>query len=327
MDNNGQLTFSDDPLLNATNEVLDLIDDGNYRQAVEIVDKLLTINPDYPGLADCYRTVKFWYNREREMKSLPEGKSTADYLMKEWAVFDDYASEYRMAGTSAYQAAMRNIFINASENYKIAFKRDEDTMNNFDLLLNLGDCFLRLGEYRNAVETLEYARSSYTGSARLLAILGEAYYHLKDYPNSLICFREAFLKNPAEVDLAGISARPILDIVEAIRERKREGVDIREWIPVFGFLTDTFYVRKNLDRHQIDNIKKDVYKLENIYQKMDPEHKASSSALPRLMNLYLWLLEYYELQNHDGDTLQEIKKRLLELDENLLGDYLKKKGT
>ncbi len=326
MDNSGQLTFSDDPILNAINEVYELIEEGDFRKCVEILDSLMAINPDYPGLTDCYRTSKFWLNREREIRSIPEGKNTADFLMKEWGVFDEYAGTNDMALSTAYRAVMRFIFFNAAEHYKTAFKKQEDTNNNFDLLLNLGDCFLRLEEYKNTIETLEYARGSYTSNGRLLSILGEAFYHLKDFPNSLLCFREAFFKNPSEIDLRIIKAKPVLDLIEIIRGEKNIQNDIREWIPVYGFITDTFYVRKNMDKHQVENIKKDIVKLDRIYQKMDYDLKANSNVIPRLLNMYLWLLDYYELQNYNKENLIEIKKRLMEIDGPRLEEYLKKKG-
>ena len=66
MDNNGQLTFSDDPVLNGLNEVYQLIEKGEFTAAVEKADELMNIDPNYPGLLEGYRTAKFWNNRERE---------------------------------------------------------------------------------------------------------------------------------------------------------------------------------------------------------------------------------------------------------------------
>lgn len=327
MDNSGQLTFSDDPILNAINEVYELIEEGDFKKSAEILDNMMTINPDYPGLTDCYRTSKFWLNREKEFKNISEGKNTADFLMKEWGVFEEYAAGNNLSDSTAYRSVMRYIFFNAAEHYKTAFKKQEDTINNFDLLLNLGDCFLRLEEYKNTIETLEYARSSYSSNGRLLSILGEAYYHVKDYSKSLLCFREAFFKNPSEIDLKIIKAKPVIDLAEIVKNEKNIHNDIREWIPIYGFLTDTFYVRKNLDKHQIESIKKDIVKLDRIYQKMDNDLKSNSNVIPRLINMYLWLLEYYELQNFNKDNIIEIKKRLMDIDGPRLDEYLKKKGN
>ena len=56
---NGQLTFSDDPLLQGTNEMYMFIESGDFSLAVKKLDELLTINPEYPGLAESYRVARF----------------------------------------------------------------------------------------------------------------------------------------------------------------------------------------------------------------------------------------------------------------------------
>ena len=58
--------------------------------------------------------------------------------------------------------------------------------------------------------------------------------------------REAFQIDPSQVDLTLIEAKPITEIIEAIKSSGKNVRDIREWIPVFGFLTDIFYVNKKL---------------------------------------------------------------------------------
>jgi len=200
MDKNGQLTFSDDPILNGINEVYQLIEKGEFAAAVARIDELMDIDADYPGLIESYRVAKFWNNREKEMKTLDEGKDTAEYLMKQWEVFNEYAEGKNMVSSSAFKYAMRYIFIKAADNYKFAFREQQDTSNNFQFLLNLGDCFLRLEEYKLAIDTLEYARGSYKSSARLMAILGEAYFHSGDVSKSLLSFREAFFIDVHELN-------------------------------------------------------------------------------------------------------------------------------
>ena len=325
MDNSGQLTFSDDPLLNGINEIYQLLEDGSFGAAIEKIDALMDIDPDYPGLIECYRTGKFWHSRDRELKGLGRGKESADFLMEQWNVFEDYSAEKNIRQFTAYRSAMRYVFFRAADHYKVAFSENQDTSNNFNLLLNLGDCFLRLEEYKHAIETLEFAKSSYKSSARLLSILGESYYHSDDIPKSLLHFREAFCADPSEINLDLIKAKPILEIIDKIRQRRGNTGDIREWIPVFGFIGDIFYVRRNLSKHQVQNIEREVYTLELAYQKMSHDQLESSNVLPRLMTKYLLLRDYYEFQNYSLDTLVQIRDRLLEINRGLFQDFLNSK--
>ncbi|HRZ27609.1 MAG TPA: hypothetical protein P5346_02650 [Spirochaetota bacterium] len=326
MDKNGQMTFSDDPLLNGSNEVYQLIETGEFALAVTKLDEMMEIDPDYPGLVESYRTARFWHNREKELNALDDGKDTADYLMTQWKIFEEYSQEKEMTSSSAYKAAMRFIFFKASEHYKISFKKQENTTGDYELLLNLGDCFLRLGEYGNAIETLEYARGSYKSSARLLAILGEACFHMNDIPRSLLYFREAFFIDPSEIDLGLIKARPIEDIIETIRKERPGCKDIREWIPVFGFLQDIFYVKSKLYKSQVETIEKEIYNLEINYQRLSAEQLDDTNIMPRLLNKYLWMLDYYEFQNYNFDHLSQIRDRLIALDRALFEDYFRNPG-
>jgi len=324
MDNSGQLTFSDDPLPEQSNDIFMMIQEGNFIEAVENLDELLNINPDYPGLNEAYRTAKFWNNRIIELNALPEGRRTADFLMAQWKEYDDYAIEKDMLSSSAYKAVMLHIFYRAAEQYRIAFMKEDNPSVNFDLLINLGDCFLRLGEYQKTVETLEYASRSYNSNARLLSILGEAAFHLGDVTKSLWYFREAFFLEPTDIDLERIEALPVKELVTIVKEEQKEFPDIREWIPVYGFLRDIFYVRRNLQERNIETIKEEIYTLEVSYQQMNRDQIAESNTVPRLVTRYLWLYDYYEFQNYDFDHLSQIRDRLVQIDENLFRDYFKK---
>lgn len=325
MDKDGQLTFSDDPILNGMNEVYQLIEKGDFGPAVAKIDELMDIDADYPGLIEAYRVAKFWFNRERDIKSMEEGKDTAEYLMKQWDVFSEYAESKDLLSSSAYKAAMRYIFFMAADHYQYAFRERQDTSNNFHFLLNLGDCFLRLEEYAKAIETLEFARGSFKSNARLMAILGEAYFHTGDLSKSLLCFREAFFIDPSEIDLSILKAKPILELVSIIRNERADVKDVNEWIPVYGFLHDIFYVKRNMGSHQVETIQKDIYNLEVTFQKMNKVQVEGSNIVPRLINKYLWLLDYYTLQSYNFDNVTQIRDRLVNIDRSLFQEYFSRK--
>lgn len=327
MDRDGQLTFSDDPLLPGINEAYQLIEEGNFIEAAEIIDALMNQSTDYPGLIEGYRTAKFWNNRKDEIDNSIQGKKKADYLMRQWDEFNKYATEKNMTDTAAFRAARKYVFQNASMHYKIAFQRQESTADNFDLLLNLGVCFLTTGEYSNTIETLEYARSSYKSNAKLLSILGEAYYQINEIPRSLLYFREAFLINPSEIDLDLLKTKPILGLIESVNRKKPGCSDVREWIPILGFIEDIFYVKRPLNSQQIESIKREIYNMEKSFQTMNREKISETNIVPRLINKYLWMLDYFEQQNYDFESVTDIRKRLIKLDKELFEDYFKGKDA
>ena len=81
MEKNGQLTFSDDFAVSASNEALTLLEAGEFDHALERIEPLITQNPDYPGLADIFRTARFWITRKEELFRRGEGKDRANFLM------------------------------------------------------------------------------------------------------------------------------------------------------------------------------------------------------------------------------------------------------
>ncbi len=323
MDRNGQLTFSDDPLLTGTNEVHQLIEEGNFREAIKKLDNLMDINPDFPGVAEAYRTAKFWLNRTDEIDNLARGKQTADFLMREWEDFKEYSGNNNMIETRAYVSVMKYIFFNASEHYKIAFKEQESTADNFDLLLNLGMCFLILKEYKASIDTLEYARSSNRNDAKLNSLLGEAYFHTNEISRSLLFFKEAFFIDPSDIDLDPLKSKPIQDLIKITKNKKTGCNDIREFMPIFGFTEDIFYTRRNINTEQMEAIKREIYTLEKNLHLLPGEKAGESNIIPRLINKYIWMLDYFRFQKYDYENIAEIKNRLVQLDKDIFEEYFK----
>jgi tetratricopeptide (TPR) repeat protein len=326
MDKNGQLTFSDDPLLQGTNEMYMFIESGDFNLAVKKLDELLTINPEYPGLAESYRVARFWDSRKKNLDELSKGKETADFLMKQWEEFEAFARDKNVVHTTAYQKVMRYVFFTASEHYITAFNDRENPTDNLKLLMQLGTCLVRIAEYQHTIEVLEYARSQYQSNACILSLLAEAYYHANDIPRSLLYFREAFLLNPQEIDLPLLSSKPIIEAVELTKQTKPDCKDIREWIPIVAFIHDIFYVKRQLNSSQLEQLKKDILRLEENYQTLNKDRVEQSNIIPRLINRYLWMMDYYEFQHYDQQSLLDIRSRLLAIDKELFEGYFQKKS-
>jgi tetratricopeptide (TPR) repeat protein len=326
MEKNGQLNFSDDAVLQRLSEIYELIESGNFSLAMEKSDALMDANPDYPGLADCYRTAKFWHIRKTEMETMAEGRERAEFLIEQWNQFARFAADRKLEGTAAFKAAMRSVFLSASENYKIAFKNHQDTSRDCLFLQSLGECFLRLEEYKSAIDTLEYAKATYRSDARLLSVLGAACYNHNDIPKSMHYFREAFFINPSDIDLELVRVKPIDQAIHAVNDDRPNAVDVREWIPVYAYIHDIFYVKKNISIHTIETIQREVYNLEQIFQKMTSQQLEGSSIMPRLINKYLWLMDYYELQSYSFDNIMQIRDRIISIDKNLFSDFFASKA-
>jgi tetratricopeptide (TPR) repeat protein len=324
MENDGQLTFSDDTIVIASNEALSYMETGDFTRALDRIDPVVSSDPDHPGLSEIYRTARFWITRIEEASKKPQGKDRANFLMDQWTFFTDYTKNKGGSASAAYIAARKFIFFSACEEYKEAFRQNENPTEKFENLINLGVCFITLGEYRNAIETLEYARSSHRSDARLISLLAESYYHAGDIPKSLLLFREAFSTDPAQVDLSLISAPPIKEIEAAVRRIKPLASEIREWIPVIGYVTEIFYVKRQINTPQFETIKRDVLSLERSFQSLSHDQRDVSNVTPRLLNKYLWLYDYFAFQSQSTEHSSQIRDRLCAIDAGLFTDFFKR---
>jgi len=321
MEKNGQLTFSDDSLLSEVNGSLLLLESGDFAQAAARTDVLLTSRSDYPGLAEAFRSARYWQTRMEEAFQKEEGIDRANFMMDQWMDFTHYAEDKKMMESSAFAAVRKFVFYTAAEHFKIAFHLNQ--AEKFGNLLNLGICFMNLGEFRNALDTFEYARSSIKTDAKLISLLAEAYYQTGDIPKSMLNFREAFFIDPTSIDMTMIHAKPIVDLIATSHAYKPEYPDPREWVSVIGHITDIFYVKRQINMQQLDSLRKEVYNLERSYQALKKEIRAISGITPRLISRYLWLFDYYSYQSYNFENSSQIRNRLMELDKDLFLDYFK----
>lgn len=322
MDTFGQLTFADDNRIPALNEVYTLIETGDFAAAASLLDPLLTSDPDCQIYVEAFRTARYWQSRVDDISRKGEGIDRANFLMDEWAQFAEYAVQKKIDQAEAFRSVRTFIFHAAADNFIVAFHLNQAEKTGS--LVNLGICFMTLGEFTRAVESFELARGSGRHDSKLLSLLAESYFQTGDIPKALLSFREAFANDPASIDLSIIHAKPVTDLIEMIKRSKPNIRDIREWIGIFGHITDVFYVKRHINTQQLESIKKEIYNLERSLSTLSGDQRDASSITPRLITKYLWLYDYYIFQNYNFENASQIRERLLEIDQPLLFDYFKK---
>jgi len=120
-----------------------------------------------------------------------------------------------------------------------------------------------------------------------------------------------------------IFADPIVETIKIINTHKKNIYDIREWIPIYATIANFFFARKKLNKHQISTIEKDAYNLEINYQQMNSEQIENSNVLPRMLNKYIWILDYYEFQEYNFQNVSQVRDRLIKLEPNLFKEFFK----
>ena len=79
-----------------------------------------------------------------------------------------------------------------------------------------------------------------------------------------------------------------------------------------------FNIKRPLRSQEIGRLKQDIYAKESEYK--DPSND-SELIVPRLLNLYLWLLDYYLLSKESINKINELLLKIKLLDPAIYKEY------
>ena len=151
-------------------------------------------------------------------------------------------------------------------------------------------------------------------------------------PNAAkVLFREAFYLGADQIIIDTLESALIKNLIISI---KKEGItqDIEEWLPVYGNISGTFNVKRELKPVEYGRLKQSIFKLESRVN-MNPELKenssltttqgnSESSLVPKLINRYFWLIDHYLSTNEKSTKINEILERLKHLDVAIYQKYV-----
>ena len=319
MDLDGQLTFADSPLTAKFNEGLENIQTGNFEQTLEIMEEIFDKNPDFTGVVETIKSIKFWQNRVLKMPLIPQGQERANYLFQEWSNYLKFTVQSDIKYKKILLYLKNFIFKNIIKN--LVFSYQQSDVPNIEILFQIGEIFINIEEYRKAVEAFEYARMFRKKDGFLLSLLADAYYKLDKIDKSQILFREAFLHDPQNVNLSKIKADFIHEIKEEIEKDMNISSELLlEWIPVYGILLNKFKARREISSDELSRFIQEVQELENDYH---TQKFINERIEPKIINRYLWLLDYYSLQNKNKDYIKIYLNKLKDINKAVYEKYSK----
>lgn len=318
MDTSGQLTFDDNPLSSKFNEGLSYIQQGNLQQTLDIMEEIFSTNPNFTGVIETIKSIKFWQNRWPKSFQLPQGQDRANYLLNEWSNYTQYTINSHIDYEKIIIYLKNYIFKNIIKNLIYSYQQSD--VPNIDILLQIGEIFLCIEEYDKSIEAFEYARLFKKKDSHLLTLLGEAYYQNKVFDKSKALFREAFLHDPQKVPIHLINVEFISQIIEHIKKIKNYNEkQIREWIPIYGVLLNIFNVKREITAEELSRLNMEIQELENEYNNKKIRDEI---LLAKIINRYFWLIDYYTLQNKNNDYINIYQNKLKEIDHDIYQKYV-----
>ncbi len=309
-----QLTFKENEVIQILNKVYLHFKEGRFLEAAKLLEKALTIDFEYPDVANALKCANFWLDREERARTLGDPYERGEFYLAQWKVFGGFTA--RMSGLSerCLFTIKYYVFGQALEQYeKLAGDHEHADP---EMLLRMGRCHKARGNYEDAIALLEMAGEIRREDPAVLAELADSYSLVNENRAAKVFFREAFYLGGSQVELSYLESPMIHRLVARLRERFGEA-EIAEWIPVYGTIYGLFNVRRELRPVELGKLKQSIYQLEkDLQQGQDPR------LVPRLLNRYFWLIDHYAHSGEDKQKIEEILARIRDVDPSIYKEYV-----
>ena len=336
----GQLTFQEDNVAQTVNGAYDKLRQGNFSEAIKLLDHAIELDVEYKGVTATLKCVRFWKERQVRVDEIQGAESRANYLLDQWSTFRGFSKRIEDLPERCFQDI--KYFIHATA---VAYLLENDPQQKVSMLtsqnaqmknqnsqeISIGHCYKIMGDFSNAIGYLEKANRRNPNSAVLIAELADCYSLINEPNAAKVLFREAFYLGADQIIIDTLESALIKNLIISI---KKEGItqDIEEWLPVYGNISGTFNVKRELKPVEYGRLKQSIFKLESRVN-MNPELKenssltttqrnSESSLVPKLINRYFWLIDHYLSTNEKSTKINEILERLKHLDVAIYQKYV-----
>ena len=294
------------------------LEEGNPAQAREVLEGALGYNFENSEIKFAHWSCSYWVDF---IQSLPlmEAYEQGEALITRWKAFKfDYERRNDFQQKTIY-AMQRGIFTIALAAYENA-KEEEAASQRADLFQKKGLCYKKLGKYETALNLLTEAYRIAPQSASILAEMADCFALCGEDKNAKVLFREAFFIDAQRIDIDFLDSELICALIRQVKEKGYIGAVLQEWIPVYGVLYGVFNVKRELRPQEAGRLRQEIFAKENEIK--DPSND-SRILVPKLINMYFWLIDHYARSNEGKDKINECLLQIRVHDENIYRMYTK----
>lgn len=290
-------------------EIYEVLKSGELSRAEELTLEALEDDISDEDLEDLLKVIKFWQNRS-ELFSFSTEKDNGTALFDEWDRFLDFCVDNQIDNKRSFFALKAFVFRNVVdllvESYKLSPIRDKD------VLITLGQAFYEIGMLDKAIETLEYALDVFgeEEDIRAYVLLGDIYSVLEQSDLSMVMFNEAFFRFPQLVNLDTVQYAPIQKLRKMVVEDGFADNEIVEWIPIYGYIYSGLTARRKLE---YEDYQKLIRLIKEYEKSLVVDKTVVNIIIPRLINYYLWVFDYYLYQVKAIKGARKIIERVRDL--------------
>lgn len=293
-----------------------LIASHRLSEALEAVEQALAIDFESADVVASLKYINFWKDREERVGVLSDPFERGEYLLAQWAVFQDFVHRIDRPVESLINALRQHVFGSALDFYREVY---QDTSNrDAALLVRIARCYKGAGNYERARRFLQAAASYRPDDAEILAELADVLALVNETASAKAFFREAFFVDAQKIDIKRLESELIQRLVRAVADRGIGGPALLEWIPVYGFLFGVLNVKREIRSIEFGRLKQSIYELERELREGTGDEEL---IRPRLINRYFWLIDHYVAVKEEQGKVEEVLLKIRSVDDNVYHKY------
>lgn len=288
--------------------------------AVELLEEALKTDFDNEELKYALKCVHWWIENTKRLEEFQNPYEKGGFILSRLKQYYIFLDRFDEVYDHCQYAVRRYVFSSALRCFEDLLG---DSVNQHDpgLLLLVGRCYKGVGNYIEALKYLEQAVRFKREDSETLAELADVNALLGEDRIAKILFREAFFLDPGKIDLRSMESELVLRLRDRLAaERGYGGVELCEWMPVWGRLWGLFSVKRELKQVEVGRLKQSIFSLEAERQNNPGE---DSLLKPRLLNRYFWLVDHYENTREDPALIEEILLKIKITDPEIYERYIR----
>ncbi|MCB1193010.1 MAG: hypothetical protein H7A23_25795 [Leptospiraceae bacterium] len=289
--------------------------EGEFENAKRIYSDLLDIEPENEILVNGYFISSYWDNRLDMILTLKEGRERGTKLVQLFDEFETEIGNRKLSKLASYEAITQCILSEASLHFRIAYHNEGTSGLDKDILLDLSVCLIKTGDYKNALEVIEYSKTFQDSSSMLKFFKAECYYHLGNSRKSQILFREGLLHDPDQLRLDIIKSEPLQTAIKEISGRLKNEGDLKEYLPVYCLEKKYFTQTKEYSKEELKSLYLEMNRLEESLQKENREFNFKINC--RILQIGITILDSLP-SNTNNDLIRKVIMKINQIDSGFL---------
>ncbi|BDA79368.1 hypothetical protein LPTSP3_g22980 [Leptospira kobayashii] len=250
-----------------SDEALHSLSLGEFEKAKSVYSVLLDKDPEDLEYISGYFVASFWDNRLDLVLRTREGRDRGNLLLEYFSLFEEESKKRNLDTTEPYHTCMRCVLEEAAQHLKLAYQWEGANALDSETLGDLAVCLIKIGDYKTALEIIQYSSGRNRFSPNLKFFLAESYCMTGKEKEGIETYRSAFLDDPNQFRMDLVSWPPLLSLIEEAKTLVKTEDELKEILPVLAWKSGLFATGKRESIEDIKSWQKEIARLSESAKK------------------------------------------------------------